>query len=538
VVKIYKRGDTMKKKLAIILSLIMMLSMVLVGCGGQKAETPSSSEPASSEAGESAESAEVKDTLVVATTYDAKSLDPHATNDVASSNVMQQIYGTLVKLNENNEDVGSLAEKFEVVDELTYKFYLKQGVKFHNGEELKASDVVYTLKRAISPIGGSIAHIVGDIDPEGFEIVDDYTVIVKTKTPNSSFLPSLTHFGGGVILNEKAVEEAGDNYSMNPVGTGPFKFESWAKGNEIVLARFDDYYGDKPSFAKMVIRAIPEATNRTIELESGGVDIAYDITTNDIKRVEENKDLKLIRKMGNSTTYFAFNTEKEPFNDPKVRQAIGLAIDTETIVNAVFRGVGAPAQGAVPPNIKYFNKELGAPDFDVEKAKALLAEAGYPDGFKAKVWTNEKKARVDMCTIIQSQLKEIGVDVEIQVLEWGAYLEGIKTGQHEMFMVGWSTQTPDPDMSLYGPFHSSQKGKNNFSYYDNPKVDELLQQGRLMEDSPEREAVYAELQSIIRNDAPWIVMNNGEIVVGVRSNIEGFEPSPFGYHVLYNVDIK
>lgn len=523
----------MNKKLKMLLTSALIVSLMLVGCGNAKGAEESAEAQTSVE-----ESTEVKDTLIVATTYDAKSLDPHATNDVASSNVMEQIYDTLVKLNDKNEVIGSLAEKFEAVDALTYRFELKKGVKFHNGEELKASDVEYTFRRAISPMGGSIAHIVGDIDPDGFEIIDDYTIIIKTKTPNSAFLPSLTHKGGGVILNQKAVEAAGDSYSMNPVGTGPFKFKDWAKGNKITLERFDDYYGEAPTFKTLVIRAIPEATNRTIELESGGVDIAYDITTNDIKRVEENKDLNLIRKMGNSTTYFAFNTQKPPYDDERVRQAISLAIDTETIVNAVFRGVGAPAEGAVPPNIKYFNKELGSPEYDVEKAKALLAEAGYPEGFKAVIWTNEKKARVDMSTIIQNQLGEIGIDVEIQVLEWGAYLEGIKNGEHQMFMVGWSTQTPDPDMSLFGPFHSSQKGKNNFSYYDNKKVDDLLEEGRQLADSPERQAVYEELQSIIRTEAPWIVMNNGEIVVGVRSNIENFNPSPFGYHILYNVNIK
>lgn len=520
-----------------LITAVLLIVLAFAACGSGK-ETGGSTDSSNNDAAAKSESEEVKDTLIVATTYDAKSLDPHATNDVASSNIMEQIYDTLVKLDENSEVVGSLAEKFEVLDETTYKFYLKKGVKFHNGEELKASDVKYSFERAISPIGGSIAHIVGDIDPNGFEIIDDYTIIIKTKKPNSAFLPSLTHKGGGVILNQKAVEAAGDNYSMNPIGTGPFKFVSWDKGDKIVLERFDDYYGESPYFKKMIIRAIPEGTNRTIELESGGVDIAYDITTNDIKRVEDNPDLKLVRKMSNSTTYFAFNTQKKPFDDIKVRQAIGYAIDTDTIVNAVFRGVGAPADGPVPPNIKYFNKELGSPDYDIEKAKALLAEAGYPNGFKAKIWTNEKQARIDMATIIQNQLKEIGIEVEIQVLEWGAYLEGIKKGEHEMFIVGWSTQTPDPDMALFGPFHSSQKGKNNFSYYDNSVVDELLEKGRLIADSPEREEIYKRLQKIIREEAPWVVLNNSEAVIGVRSNIEGFKPSPFGYHVLYNVKMK
>ncbi|GAA0178847.1 ABC transporter substrate-binding protein [Clostridium sediminicola] len=519
-----------KRKLAKLCTLMLSVTLctaLLSGCGS------------SEKSGDAAKtSGEVKDTLTVAAAYDAKSLDPHATNDVASSNVMNQIYENLVTLNDKNEVVPQLAEKFEKVDDVTYKFYLKKGVKFHNGEELKASDVKFTLERAISPNSGAIKHIVGDIDPDSITVEDDYTISLKTKTPSSAFLPSLIHVGGGCILNEKAVKEAGDDYGMNPVGTGPFKFASWTKGDKVVLERFEDYHGDKPAYQNLVIRAIPEATNRTIELESGGVDIAYSITTNDVSRVEDNPDLKLMRVLDNSTTYLGFNCEKAPFDNEKVRQAINTAINTDAIVKSVFRGVGGVAIGPVAPNVKYSNADLGQPEYDVEKAKKLLAEAGYADGFKTVIWTNDKKERMDMATIIQEQLKAVGVEVEIQVLEWGAYLQGLKEKKQDMFIVGWSCQTPDPDMALYGPFHSSMKGNNNFTFFGDDKVDELIEKGRLLEDSPERQEVYNEVQGIIREKAPWVFLNNGEQVVGLRKGIKGFKPSPFGYHVLYNVTFE
>ncbi len=475
------------------------------------------------------------DTLVVANIYDAKTLDPHATNDVASSGAMLHIYNCLVKLNDKNEVVGDLAEKVEKVDDTTYRFTLKKGVKFHNGEELKASDVVFTLKRAVAPESGAIKHIVGAIDPDSIVALDDYTVELKTKFPFSAFLPSMTHMGGGAILNEKAVTEAGDNYGMNPVGTGPFKLAKWNRGDRIVMERFDGYFGPKPAFKNLIIRAIPEGTNRTIELESGNVDIAYGITTNDISRVKSNKALKLIRTLDNSTNYLGFNCEKKPFDDVRVRQAITMALPVPQMIKAVKRGVGAPAVGPIAPNVKYANKALKPIPYDVKKAKKLLAEAGYPDGFKTSIWTNDKKVRIDLATIAQNQLKKIGIDVEIKVLEWGAYLEGLTQKKQDMFIVGWTCQTPDPDMAVYAPFHSSMKGNNNFTFFGDDEVDKLLDRGRVMQDGDERRDVYYRIQDILRERGPWVFLLNDEVVVGTQAYVKGFVPSPFGFHPLYNI---
>lgn len=508
----------LKKKMRV-LALILSFSLIipfLSGCGK-----------------DTATNGEAKDTLVVATAYDAKSLDPHAVNDVASSNVMTQIYETLVQLNEKNEVVPMLAESYKQVDKLTYEFKLRKGVKFHNGEELKASDVKFSLTRAAkSP---SVSHIFGDIDTNSFQMPDDYTISFKIKTPATGFLAGLVHTGGS-ILSEKAVTEAGDNYGMNPVGTGPMKFVNWKKGDSVELERFDEFYGNKPKIKKLTIRVIPEPTNRVIELESGGVDIAYEVSANDLSRVEDNENLQILRIIDNSTQYLGFNNQKAPFNDIRVRQAISYALDTKSIVETVWRGIGKVAVGPIGPNVLYSDKTLERHEYNVEKAKELLKEAGFENGFKTTLWTNEKKERVDMATIMQSQLKEVGIDLEIKVLEWGAYLDGLAKGEQDMFMIGWTCQTPDPDLAVYAPLHSSKAGTGgNYSFFKNTRADELIMEGRVMENSPEREEVYKELQKLVKDEAPWVFLLNGEQVIGASKNVKGLVPSPFGYHVLYNV---
>lgn len=502
------------KKIVFVLTVALMLT-ALAGCGGSQTDVTE------------------KDELIVATAYDAKSLDPHAVNEVAASNVMLQIYNTLVVLDENGEVVPSLAESFEQVDDVTYKFTIRKGVKFHNGDEVTVEDAVFSLQRAAT--SPAVANLFGDIDPDSFEIIDDTSFTFQLKGANTGFLYNLVHPGAS-ILSKKAVEEAGDNYAMNPVGTGPFKFVDWKKGDRIELERFEDYFGEKPAFSKMTIRAIPEATNRTIELESGGVDVAYDISANDVDRIEENEDLRLNRLVDNQTQYLGFNNQKEPFNDKRVRHAIRYALDIPAIVDAAWKGVGDVAIGPMSPNINYFKADIKQYENNIEKAKELLAEAGYPDGFKTKLWTNERQERIDMATIIQSQLKEIGIEVEVEILEWGSYLEKLGNGEQEMFIIGWTGQSSDPDLALYGPLSEETLGAGaNFSFFLNDRVNELLLQGRRTPDSPEREAIYHEIQDIFAEELPWIPLCHGEAVVGTQNYVKNLELTPFGFHPLYKI---
>ena len=383
---------------------------------------------------------------------DAKTLDPHQAVDTLSFIVTKQINEPLVTVDGKTKQlVPVLAERWEILDPQTYKFFLKKGVKFHNGEELTAEDVVFSLKRAASKDSLYAKSKGKYIDTDGFQIIDKYTLIVKTHGPVGGWLDSMKHPYAS-IFSKKAVESAGAEYFRNPVGTGPFKFKSWAKGDRITLERNEEYWGKKPAFKTLVMRAIPEATNRTIELESGAIDIAYQITTNDLKRVQENPKLALMRVVDNSTTYMGLNCSKAPFDNPKVRKAVSLALDTVGIQKAVWRGVGKAPVAPIAPNILYAIKDAKPHVQDVEAAKKLLAEAGVKLPLNVQIWTNERKERIDMATIIQSQLEEVGIKAEIKVLEWGAYLDGLKQKTHDMFILGWVASVPDPEFAVSGVF--------------------------------------------------------------------------------------
>lgn len=479
-----------------------------------------------------AEVAEVKDTVVIATTYDAKTMDPYATNDVASSNIMQQIYNNLVTVNDKGEVVGELAETIEALDETTYRFTLRKGVKFHNGEELKASDAIFSLKRAYNE-GAAIKHLINSIDIDTIKEEDDYSFSFSLTQPFSPFLANMAHVGGGVVLNQKAVEEAGADYGFNPVGTGPYKLVEWKKGDEMILERNEDYFGDKPEFKTMKVRVIPEASTRTVELEAGTVDLAYEMPALEVKRIRKNDDLAIAEITTHAITYLGFNNQVAPLNDKKVRQAIKYAIDIETDTQAVFKGLAIPATGALSQAVNFADKSLTVPEFNVEKGKALLAEAGYPDGFSIKLWTNSKKVRVDMATIIKEQLKEIGVDVTIEVLEWGAYLQGLENNEHQMFLIGWTCQSLDPDLGLYPAFYST--GGSNFARFKNAELDKYLDDSRLTTDSGERAELFAKAQQLIVEETPWVPLANTKVAFGYNKHLKGFVPSPMMYHKLFNL---
>lgn len=514
------------KKLLVLLSMILVLALIVVGCGQTTEAPPNDNEPVG-------ETPSGKDTIVVAQNSDAKSLDLHATNDNASSRVTKQIYETLVHQDENMELHEGLATSWTVVDELTYEFKLKEGVKFHNGEELKASDVKFTIERALG--SSHVAHIVDAIDPEGIEIVDDYTIRISTVEPFAPLLNHLAH-PSAAILNEKAVTEAGDDYGQKPVGTGPYMLSNWVTGDSIELARFEDYHGTAAKVEKVLFRNIAEPTSRTIGLETGELDIIYDVSPTDVARIEENSELTLLRDDGVSTTYVGFNVQKEPFNDVRVRQAINHAVNMELIVEAVYQGIGKVAKGPLPASVWGSNQDLVAYEYDIEKAKALLKEAGYENGFKTTIWTNDNQQRMDIAEIVQNQLKDIGIEVEVKVVEWGAYLDGTAAGEHDMYILGWGTVTGDPNYGLYPLFHSSTFGDaGNRSFYANDKVDELLEKGKVTVEPAEREKYYYEVQEIIRDEAPWIFTWDKEELSATRSNVKGFVQHPAGHHSLYNV---
>ena len=465
-----------------------------------------------------------KDRLIIADQYDITTMDPIGHNDVPSSRACFELYDKLIARNLKGEVEPALAESWEFLSPTEYKFNLRKGVKFHNGEELKAEDVAFTIMRATTDKGAKIRSYSQDV--KDVKVVDDYTVIIELKSPNFGFFNSLTHSWGS-ILNKKAVEAAGDDYgtlAAPPVGTGPFKFLSWNKNDKYVLERFDDFWGPKPAYKYLEIRSIPEASNRTIELETGGVDIAFPIVVNDLNRVRDNPELTLLQTPATNVSYLGFNCSKAPFDNPVVRRAISAAIDTVGMHRAVFERLGrngSVPHSIVPGAIAYsIAAETPAHEQDVEKAQKLLKEAGVAKGTKVQLWTNERKERQDMAQIIMAQLEEIGLDAEIKVLEWGAYLNGLQEQQHDMFILGWSTSVPDPNFAMSGLLETN--AGSNYTFFSNADFDAVMKAGRETPDGPERAAAYRKAQEIINDQVPMVFLHSDDNCVGIQNYVKGF----------------
>ncbi|MDF2892087.1 MAG: extracellular solute-binding protein family 5 [Clostridia bacterium] len=499
------------KKLRNALAAMLIIAMLFtIGCSAKTDPTVSNTDTPK----------EVKDTIVIAQGADAKSLDPYGTTDSPAGRVMSSIFDTLVTRDDEGNVAPCLAESWEVVDDKTYIFHLRKGVKFHNGEEFKASDIAFSFSKiAESPHAESIR---ATIDFENSKAIDDYTFEMKMTEP---FGPILNHLSHNVmsIVNEKAYTEAGDKVGQNPVGTGPYKFVSWATGDRIDLIANEDYWGNKPQTKNVVFRNIPEIASRSIEVETGGIDITIGAQTSELDRLEANKDVKVFRRKASTVNFLAFNCSKAPFDNVKVRQAINMAINKDAIFKVVYQGVGAVATAPMSSVVWAYNDKLAPHEYNVEKAKALLAEAGYPNGLEVTIACDQNQERLDTAEMAQAQLAEIGVNVKIETLERGAFIDQVIAGTLDMFGLGWNSDTGDPDYALYASFHSSMHGAGgNMSFYTNEKVDELLETGRTSTDAEIRKQAYLEAQQIVWEEVPCVFLQCPEDVIVYNSGIQDF----------------
>lgn len=477
--------------------------------------------------------------LRVANGADPVTFDIQATNDQATTRIAKQIYETLIVQTADLELEPGLATEWEEVEENLYEFKLREDVTFHNGEPFTAKDVEFTLRRAVdSP---TIGHIVGSIDPETIEVVDDYTIRVGTSDTFGPFLTHLAH-PAVAILNQKAVEDAGEDYGVTTAtGTGAFKFDEWVTGSKVVTSRYEDYWGDAPALDGIEFSTVADPSVRLIEIESDAVDIAYDISPSDLTAVEENEELTLFNTPNLGSEYLGFNMKNDTaLQDQAVRTAIAHAIDVESIVDAVYMGVGEQMSGPINELVFGYNEELDPIAYDTEAAKELLADAGYSEGditLSLYVGDNSQE-RIRVSQVISEALAEIGINVEVTQMEWGSYLDATAVGEADMFLLGWTTVTTDADYGLYPLFHSNSFGEaGNRSFYANDRVDELLDLGRYTTDQDERLEYYKEVQEIIHDELPWVFLQTRQNVTATNNRVNGFEHHPMGSYDLTEITL-
>ncbi|WP_369384530.1 ABC transporter substrate-binding protein [Halalkalibacter hemicellulosilyticus] len=325
----------------------------------------------------------------------------------------------------------------------------------------------------------------------------------------------------------------------HPIGTGYFQFDYWTPGEEIKLVRNEDYWGDKANLDSVTFKVVSEDLTRIAELETGDAHISDPLSPSDVSRVEATDGMYVNRQDSASLSYIGFNLEKEPFDDVRVRQAVSMAIDKDQIIEGIYDGVGIPAIGPLAPNVFGYDENQSGLEYNLEEAQALLAEAGYEDGFSTTLWTNDNRERIDAATNVQEQLKHIGIDVDVQVLEWGAYLEQTANAEHDMFILGWSAVTGDADYGMYALFHSSQVGEpGNRSFIRNDELDELLDQGRRSTDETERLDFYRQAQELLVEEAPMLYIHHQQFLLGVRDEVKGLEQTPNQILLLQNVSLE
>jgi len=483
------------------------------------------------------------DAFVDSSIGDASTLIPILVTDSASGDIVDKVYNGLVKYDKDLNIIGDLAESWEVSEDgLTITFHLRRGVKFHDGVECTAEDVMFTYQKLVDPEVPTPYRGNYELVKEA-KVLDRYTFQVRYEKP---FAPGLISWGMGILPKHLLAGRDITKSPLNrhPVGTGPYKFVEWKTGERIVLEAFPDYFEGRPYIDRYIYRIIPDNATRLLELKAGSIDrmgltpIQYLRQTNS---VEFNKNFNKYRYLSFGYTYLGYNLKDPKFADKRVRQAIAYAIDKEEIVSGVLLGLGQVATGPYKPGTWYYNPNVKRYPYDPEKAKRLLAEAGWRDRdgdgildrygrpFEFTIVTNQgNDLRAKTAEIIQRRLAEIGIRVKIRIVEWAAFLkEFIDKRKFEAVILGW-TGSIDPD--VYNIFHSSktEPPEYNFVSYKNPEVDKLLELGRHTFDRKKRKEYYFRLQEILAEDQPYTFLYVAEALPAISSRFRGIEPAPLG----------
>jgi peptide/nickel transport system substrate-binding protein len=516
-------------------------------------------------------------TLIFANSGDAVRLDPGDVTDNESADRMDNIFEGLVEFEAGSTEIKPcLAESWEISEDGTeIVFHLRKGVKFHDGTDFNADAVVFSFERQYNPEHpyyeygqwSSWQSFFSDFDR--IEKIDDYTVKAVLKKPNASMMIKFSMWTVNIVSPTNAEKYKEDAFRY-PCGTGPFKFVEWLKDDHITLEAFEDYWKGRPELDRLIFRVIENPSARLLALEVGEIHGMEFPNPADFARIEANPELVLMSEPGMNIGYIALNTgyayidenkngvrdpneplEKtpgyfEPLTKKEVRQAINMAIDKESIISDIYMGTALVAKNGMPPFMLGYNDDIEDYPYDPERAKELLSEGGYPDGFEVTLYVMpvSRPYMFDPPKIgeaIQSYLAAVGIDVNFYQVDWGTYLDETEAGKHQMCLLGITGDTGDTDdfMSYcYAPNAAAMGVASNRAFYLNPEVQELIDKALLTYDEEERTEYYKKAQEIIHEDAPWVFLAHSTQNVVFRANVKGFSLNPTSRKFFYPVWIK
>ena len=477
---------------------------------------------------------------------DPPTLDPHLTTDAGSGGIIVEVFGGLVTIDPDLNIVPDLAESWEVSpDGRTYTFHLRRDARFHDGKPVTAADVRWSLERASDPatqapvaqqylgdIVGVAARLEGTAQSiAGVKAIDDHTLALTIDAPKSYFLAKLT-YSTGFVLDRDNVENATGTWTDQPNGTGPFHLAEYELGEIIRLTRNEGYHLGPPYLDE--VEFILSGGNRMIMYENDEIHVTG-VGLADLERVKDpasTLNLELHRSPPDfSVLYIGMNVNEPPLDDPKVRQALNLAFDRQTIAATVYEGLVNPAKSIIPPGFPSYNPDLAGYEFDPEKARQLLAESSYGDSLDSlplitlSIPSGFGAALPLHLEVLLQEWANMGVRVEIQQTEYATFIQDLHQKRFQMYEFGWIADYPDPQNFLDILFHS--KSENNHINYSNPQVDALLEQARVEPDQATRFQLYNRIEEMILADAPWVpTWNRGEGYALVKPNVKGYLLTP------------
>ncbi len=485
-------------------------------------------------------------TFAVASTF--TTTDPYDANDTLSQAMAKSFYEGLFGFDKDMKIVPVLAESHDVSkDGLVYTIKLRKGVKFHDGTDFKADAVKANLDRVTNPDNKLKRYGLYNNNIAKTEVVDDHTARITLKTPFSPFINQLAH-PSTVMISPAALKKHGNkDIAFNPVGTGPFKFVEWKATDYLKVAKFDGYWKKGyPKVDTITWKPVVDNNSRAAMMQTGEAHFTFPVPYEVAEVLKTKPELDVVAAPSIMLRYLSMNTLQKPFDNPKVRQAITYAINKDAVAKVAFNGYAAPAEGVVPGGVEYAVK-LGPWPYDVARAKQLLAEAGYPNGFETELWSAYNHTTAQKVTqVLQQQLQQVGIKTKITMLEAGQRVEKVeswqdpKTAPVRLYYVGWSTSTGEADWALRPLLHGESWPPRlfNTAYYKNDKVDAAIKGAQLTTDAAEKARLYKEAQEQIWADAPWAPLVTERLLSAKNKKLSGVHVIPDASFNFTEIDLK